>query len=226
MDILHRNDLELGGFAGVREHRLVTEARLFGGAAAPGAWNGLGTFIYLSDARFVPHGETRMHSHREVDVISVILQGRIRHEGSLEHGQELNVGDVQVQRAGGEGFRHNEINPDATENHMLQLWTQPEQTGQPAGYRLYHVAQGELHRVYGGSSEHQETFPATTLIHVGRLNPSQSARTSGPTLAYLAAGVGRANGHAVTEGDLMRDEGLHFEADESSVIVLVHLATR
>jgi hypothetical protein len=76
------------------------------------AWSGIGNFVYLADARFVPKGETGMHPHREIDVISVMVEGRIAHGGSLEHGQELNPFDVQVQRAGGEGFSHNETNPD------------------------------------------------------------------------------------------------------------------
>lgn len=224
MEILQRDTLPLGGFQGVREHRLVTESRLFGEHRTPGAWNGLGRFVYLADARFVPGGETKLHAHREVDVISVILEGRIAHEGSLEHGQELHIGDVQVQRAGGEGFEHNEVNPDDRENRMLQLWVLPERRGEPAGYRVYPVPQGGMVRVYGDSRDQQETLPAATLIDVGRLDPEQQAAADGPTLAYLASGSGSANGREVIEGDLMRDEGLHFEADEPSVIVLVHLA--
>lgn len=224
MEILHRDDLPLGGFAGVREYRLVTESRLFGEHGAPGAWNGLGRFVYLADARFVPRGETRMHGHREVDVISVILEGRIAHQGSLEHGQELGVGDVQVQRAGGEGFEHNEINPDDTENRMLQLWVLPELRGEPAGYRHYPVPRGKMVRVYGGKADQVETFPAGTLIDVGWLDSEQTATSHGPTLAYLASGSGSANGREVIEGNLMRSDGLHFEADEPSAIVLVHLS--
>lgn len=223
MEILHRDDLPLGGFQGVREHRLVTASRLFGEHAAPGAWDGLGRFVYLSDARFVPHGETRMHSHREVDVISVILEGRIAHEGSLEHGQELRVGDVQVQRAGGEGFLHNEVNPDEVANHMLQLWVLPEQRGEAAGYRFYQVPVGSVMRVYGGDPSQSQTLPAKTLIDVGRLNAGQQVTTQGPTLAYLASGSGSANGETVTTGDLMRDDNLSYTANASSVIVVVHL---
>jgi redox-sensitive bicupin YhaK (pirin superfamily) len=82
----------------------------------------------------MPHGETRMHAHHEIDVISVMVKGRIAHEGSLQHGQNLSGNDVQVQRAGGEGFSHNEINPDDNWNRMLQLWVLPEVPGQTADY--------------------------------------------------------------------------------------------
>ena len=68
MKILHRDDLERGGFAGLREHQLVTDSRVFGEHEANGAWDGIGGFVYLADARFLPKGETRLHSHREIDV--------------------------------------------------------------------------------------------------------------------------------------------------------------
>ena len=115
VEILHRDDLPLGGFAGLKEHRLVTDGKAWGPHRARGAWDGLGNFVYLADARFMPRGETTMHPHREVDVISVMVDGRIAHEGSLSHGEQLNTNDVQVQRAGGEGFTHNEVNPDDDE---------------------------------------------------------------------------------------------------------------
>lgn len=148
MEILHRDDLELGGFAGLREHRLVTGARLFGDSKSHKAWDGMGNFVYLADAIFSPNGETRLHSHQEIDVISVMVEGRIIHEGSLENGQEMDRHHVQAQRAGGEGFSHNEINPDDTENRMIQLWVLPEQQGQVADYKLYSPKEGELTRVY------------------------------------------------------------------------------
>ena len=78
----------------------------------PGTWPGLGNFVYLADAKFIPNGETHLHPHKEIDVISVIVKGRISHEGTLEQGKTLEKNHVQVQRAGGQGFTHNEVNPD------------------------------------------------------------------------------------------------------------------
>jgi redox-sensitive bicupin YhaK (pirin superfamily) len=112
-----------------------------------GIWH---CFVYLADARFMPHGETHMHNHHEIDVISVLVDGRLSHEGSLQHGKNLYSNDVQVQRAGGEGFSHNEINPDENWNRMIQLWVLPEQAGQPADYKVYQPVTGELTRIYGG----------------------------------------------------------------------------
>lgn len=105
----------------------------------------------MADAKFNPKGETGMHPHKEIDVISVMIEGRVSHEGSLAHGQGLETGNVQVQRAGGEGFSHNEVNPDNKKNRMIQLWVLPEEEGQPAGYKYYIPALTGTTRVYGGN---------------------------------------------------------------------------
>lgn len=222
MEILHREDIPLGGFAGVREHRLVMDPRAFGVHAHPGTWSGIGNFVYLSDARFVPQGETRMHDHHGIDVISVMVEGRISHGGSLEDGQEVSANQVQVQHAGGEGFSHNEINPDNTENRMIQLWALPEEEGQSAGYKVYQLEKGVSTRVYGGEADQDETFPGRTLIDVALLVPGQNVTVEGPFVAYLTRGRGSANGEAVAEGDLIRGDRLAFEASEDGLLIVMH----
>ncbi|MCK5666803.1 MAG: hypothetical protein KAI17_25110, partial [Thiotrichaceae bacterium] len=65
--ILQRDELPLGGFAGLKEHRLIMSPELFGEYVNVGTWPGIGSFVYLADARFNPKGETRMHDHKEID---------------------------------------------------------------------------------------------------------------------------------------------------------------
>lgn len=223
VSVLHRDDLPLGGFAGLREHRLVMDPKAFGRQADPDAWPGIGRFVYLSDARFNPKGDTTLHAHREVDVISVMISGRIVHEGSLEHGQQLQSYDVQVQRAGGEGFSHNEINPDETENRMIQLWALPETAGEPAGYRMYRPERGSLTRVYGGNAEQRETFPADTVIEVALLSRGQSACHDGAFMAYVTQGDCLSdNGSGFAEGDLLRGDKLDITATRDTHLIVVH----
>ncbi len=221
--ILRRDDLPLGGFAGLREHRLVMDSQAYGPNKDPHAWDGVGNFIYLADARFIPHGETGLHPHQEVDVISVMVEGRIAHGGSLSDGRELNAPQVQVQRAGGEGFNHNEVNPDDTPNRLIQLWVRPESSGQPAGYKVYKPEQGSVTRIYGGESGQDETFASRTLIDVALLNEGQDVEFSGSLLAYVTKGRGLANGQEVDDGDLIRTDSLNFSASEEVQLTVVHL---
>ena len=224
MEVLHRDNLELGGFAGLREHRLVTDSRVFGRQKEPGTWDGIGNFVYLADARFMPRGETHMHPHREIDVISVMVEGRIAHEGSLEHGQEMRAGDVQVQRAGGDGFAHNEVNPDEVENRMIQIWVLPETAGEPASYRLYSLKPGAMRRIYGGPKDQTETHDSHTLIDVGLLEAGQEISVDGPFQIYLTAGSGTVDEVEVHDGDMARGDGLSFRASEDTQLIVVHLA--
>lgn len=223
IEILHRDDLPLGGFAGLKEHRLVTDPKAWGSHRAQGAWDGLGNFVYLADARFLPNGETTLHPHREVDVISVMVEGRIAHEGSLGDGGQLNTHDVQVQRAGGEGFTHNEINPDDTGNRMIQLWVLPENPGEPAGYMTYTPNWGTLTRVYGGPADQQDTFDSQTVMEVALLHTGDTVTAEGDFIAYITKGQGNASGAPVTDGDLMRGRGLQFVAEEDVQLLIIRL---
>lgn len=215
---LHRDEIPLGGFAGLKEHRLVVDTRLGGGGDT---WNGIGNFVYLADARFLPHGDTHLHSHKEIDVISVMVEGRIEHEGSLEHGKGLSANQVQVQRAGSEGFSHNEINPDPTLNHMIQLWVLPENPDTCAAYKCYDIDLGKLTQVYGGDTNQNATFDSHTIVEVGRFEAGETLEKQMPFMAYVTRGAGELNDEAVRAGDLVRGEALTFTATETDTQIIV-----
>jgi redox-sensitive bicupin YhaK (pirin superfamily) len=224
MEILKRDSLKEGGFAGLKEHRLIKDPRLFGAQENnDGSWPGLENFVYLADARFTPHGETRMHSHTEIDVISVMVEGNIKHEGSLETGKDLSRNDVQVQRAGGEGFSHNEINPDENWNRLIQLWALPEVAGQAASYKVYKPVKGELTRIYGGGDNSEADFPSKTKIDVALLSNGQQIEVDGPFLFYITRGKGIANNKAVEDGDLIRGSSIKFKASEDVQLMVIHV---
>lgn len=225
MQVLRRDTLPLGGFAGLTEHRLVTDSRVFAGRKSPETWEGIGNFVYLADARYQPFGETGMHPHKEVDVISVMVEGRVAHEGSLEHGRDLLTGDVQVQRAAGEGFSHNEINPDDFRSRLLQIWVLPEEAGRPAGYKYYSPAAGEATRIYGGGKDQDETFDSQTHIDIIHLDSGDVADLPANALVYAYAGSAEltdASGTlAIEDGDLIRGSNLRAQTAEGVSLVVV-----
>ncbi|PCI53074.1 MAG: pilus assembly protein [Alphaproteobacteria bacterium] len=225
MDILTFDELPQGGFAGLREKRFVVDRRLFGNNKNTAFQDGIGNFVYLADANFVPNGETGLHPHREIDVISIMVDGNISHAGSLEHGQGLAAGMVQVQRAGGEGFEHNEINPDDTKNHMIQIWVTPDEPGEPgepAGYKVYNPKSGELVHVYGGSKDQDERFYSKTHIDVVNTIPEQSIAHTGDFMAYLSKGSGTINGKTVAPRTLIRASSMDFKAEDAGQLILIY----
>jgi len=222
MEMLRYDDLPQGGFAGLLERQFVTDVRLFGERKKPVTADGIGNFVYLADANFQPKGETGMHPHREIDVISVMVEGQVQHEGSLEHGQGLQAGMVQVQRAGAEGFTHNEINPDDSPNHMIQLWVLPDEAGEPAGYRVYSPEKGSRVQIYGGSKDQNEQFYSQTYIDVANVDASQTINHDGQVMAFLSKGSGVANGEHVTARTLISCDGLDFKAETSAQLILIY----
>ncbi len=225
MQILSRGSLPLGGFAGLTEHRLVTDSRVFGGRKPPNTFDGIGNFVYLADAQFNPRGETHMHPHKEIDVISIMMNGRISHEGSLEHGQSLNAGEAQVQRAGGEGFTHNEVNPDNNKNRMLQLWVLPDESGQAAGYKHYSLKAKGMTRIYGGNKSQNETFDSKTYIDIVRLSKGENITFNEEILAYVSQGTAEFSDENSTfsaeNGDLIRSYKTEITTTNNAEIVVV-----
>lgn len=222
MEILRYDDLPQSGFAGLMERQFVTDRRIFGGRKYSAKADGIGNFVYLADANFNPNGQTGMHPHREIDVISVMVDGRIHHEGSLEHGQGLQAGMAQVQRAGAEGFTHNEINPDDSPNHMIQLWVLPDEAGELAGYRVYSPESGSRLQIYGGSKAQGERFYSQTCIDIANLEPNQTVTHEGKVMAFLSKGSGIANGEDVGARTLMRGDRLDFTAETSAQLILIY----
>ncbi len=217
--ILRRDELRLGGFAGLKEHRLVTDISIFGPHKEPDTFDGIGSFVYLADARFNPHGETRMHPHREIDVISVMVEGKIDHEGSLQHGETIHSGQVQVQRAGAEGFMHNEINPDETTNRMIQLWFKPEVAGMKADYAVYDTHQ-QVTRVYGGGQDAR--FQSKTIMEVIKLKKDESFYLKGLFQLYVMTGELYYDDEVIQEGDLIEDFDLDVQAMSDAFFILIY----
>ena len=222
MKIIKRNNLRRGGFAGLRETRLVMSPNLFRGHREAGTSTGIGKFCYLADASFLPHGETRMHTHKEIDVISIMVDGRIKHEGSMGDGQELLVDDIQVQRAGIEGFSHNEVNPDNAKNRMIQLWMIPEDQEEPAAYQKFRAQAGKRTRIYGGPTDQEKTFTARTVIDVAHVDAGDSIRQPGRCLVYVTSGVGVNDGETLREGDLIDTRDINFKAETDSKLILAY----
>ncbi|MBU2969795.1 pirin family protein [Pseudoalteromonas sp. C2R02] len=224
MDILTFDELPQGGFAGLIERQFVTDRRVFKNQKNKHVFDGIGNFVYLADANFLPKGETGMHGHKEVDVISVMVEGEVSHAGSLEHGKGLVAGSVQVQRAGAQGFKHNEINPNSQPNHMIQLWVMPDELGEPAGYKTYQPADGKVMHIYGGDKNQSDTFYSKTAIDVGQLKEGQSTLKSGPVMAFISKGSGIINGKKIYARTLVKsNEPILFEALEQSQIIFIYL---
>src|SRR6266850_6119370 len=176
------------------------------------------------------------HGHRDMEIISYVLDGELAHKDSMGNGSTIRPGDVQRMSAG-TGVTHSEYNPSRTDPvHFLQIWLLPERQGLQPGYeqRTFPAADrdGKLRLVAsrtgrdGSVTVHQdaEVFAATlapeaSVVH--RLRPGRHA------WVQVARGAVTVNGTTLGQGDgaALTDEAtVELRATRPSEVLLFDLA--
>lgn len=96
---------------------------------------GFSALRVINDDRVTPGAGFDTHGHRDMEIISYVLEGEIAHKDSEGNVATLPVGEFQLMSAGS-GIRHSEFNPSRTQGlHFLQIWIQPNIYGEAPGYQ-------------------------------------------------------------------------------------------
>jgi redox-sensitive bicupin YhaK (pirin superfamily) len=164
----------------------------------------------INDDRVAAGGGFPTHAHRDMEIISYVLEGALSHQDSLGTGSVIRPGDVQRMSAG-TGVRHSEFNASKSEPvHFLQIWVIPERAGLPPGYeqKTFPVAErrGKLHLVASRDGrDGSVTIHQDAALYLAALNEGETARhapAAGRSVwVHVARGEVTVGGERLTEGD-------------------------
>ena len=179
------------------------------------------------------------HSHRDMEIISYVLEGELEHKDSIGNGSVIRPGDVQRMSAG-TGIAHSEFNASDTDPvHFLQIWIQPEQTGIQPSYEQKNFSldekQGRLRLVASPDGRdnsvtiHQDANLYVAVLNQGeRINHSIANNRS--LWLQIARGSAEINGQTLQAGDgaaITQETDIEITATtDDSEILLFDLAKK
>ncbi|MFO0684154.1 MAG: pirin family protein [Sandaracinus sp.] len=190
----------------------------------------------LNEDRVAGGGGFPTHGHREMEIVSYVIDGALAHQDSMGNGSTLRPGDVQRMTAG-TGVYHSEENASPREGvHFLQIWILPDTPRLAPGYEQKHFAarerQGQLRLV--GSRDGREgsiVIHQDLALYAALLEPTHRvthALASGRhAWVQLVRGTVRVNGETLKAGDgaaISGEREVSIEADTGAELLLFDLA--
>lgn len=171
------------------------------------------------------------HGHRDMEIVSIVLDGALEHADSIGTREVLKAGEVQVMSAGA-GIRHSEYNASATDTvHFLQLWLMPRHQGLPPRWEQREFADRDgklLPVVSNGDIPGTLSIDQDATIYLSRLAAGKQLTHANKAKAYLFVMEGEldVNGHSLKKGDQARIDGetaLNLQAKADAHFVLLDL---
>ena len=197
---------------------------------------GFGALRVINDDRVAPGKGFATHGHRDMEIVTYVLEGALEHKDSLGTGSVIRPGEVQIMSAG-TGIQHSEFNHSPIEPvHLLQIWIVPDRPGLPPRYdqRTFDPAElaGKLRRVVSPDGDggaiviHQDAS-----MHAARLGAAdvvEHALAPGRRAwLQVARGAVTANGARLGPGDgaaVTGERTITVRANEAAEILLFDLA--
>lgn len=150
------------------------------------------------------------HSHKDMEIVTYVLQGELEHKDSLGNGSVMRYGDVQRMSAG-TGIQHSEFNPSATNPvHLLQIWILPGQQGIAPSYEQTTFTEAEKcdrlrligspHGREGSVTIHQDVNLYAAVLQQGA-SVSHTLAASRVAWLQVARGSVILNGQSLAAGD-------------------------
>ena len=177
---------------------------------------GFGPLRVINEDRVQPGQGFGTHGHRDMEIISYVLEGALAHRDSMGNGSVLKPGDVQRMSAG-TGVRHSEYNGSEREPvHFLQIWIEPAVRNVAPGYQEAHfddaAKRGTLRLIASGDGRagsvaiHQDANVYAALID-GTERVEFAQRAGRRTYVHVVRGKLDVAGQALAAGDALKSVG-------------------
>jgi quercetin 2,3-dioxygenase len=200
---------------------------------------GFGNLRVINEDRIAGGEGFGTHGHRDMEILSYVLEGALAHADSLGNGGESGIirpGDVQRMTAG-TGVRHSEYNALADRTtHFLQIWLLPRHAGIAPGYEQRHFSpatrQGKMTLIASESGRDGSiTLHADAAVYAGLLDAEDSAvvRLAEGRRGYVhvARGELQVNGVQLQAGDALKleqEDTISFSAAKAAEVLVFDLA--
>jgi len=174
---------------------------------------GFGPLRVINEDRVAPGMGFGTHGHRDMEIVSYVLDGALAHRDSMGNGSVIRPGDVQRMSAGS-GVMHSEFNHEKQgETHFLQIWIEPAVRGIAPGYeeKRFDAAakRGRLALIASpDGADGSVTIHQDARIHAGLFDGDERAGLAiAPgrrSYVHVARGAVTVNGHALRAGDAVK----------------------
>jgi len=199
------------------------------------AYMGYGPLRVINEDRVQPGMGFGTHGHRDMEIVSYVLDGELAHKDNMGNGSVITPGDVQRMSAG-RGVQHSEYNPSQTGPvHFLQIWILPRQTGIDPGYEQTRFEpaekRGRLRLIASPDGrDGSVTIHQDATVYAALLDGAESARhelaKGRRAYVHVARGSVRVNGTLLAAGDAAKIDGEHsimLDGGEAAEVLLFDL---
>ena len=197
---------------------------------------GFGPLRVINEDRVQPGQGFGTHGHRDMEIISYVLEGALAHKDSMGNGSVIRPGDVQRMSAG-KGVRHSEYNAsDRDLVHFLQIWIEPSESGVEPSYEDKHFdeasTRGKLRLIASSDGRegsvrlHQDADLYAALVD-GDEKVNFGPRPDRRIYVHVVRGEAQVNGQPLQAGDAMKlsgaDNEVRIENGRGSEVLLFDL---
>jgi redox-sensitive bicupin YhaK (pirin superfamily) len=189
----------------------------------------------INEDRIAPGSGFGAHSHRDMEILTYVLDGALAHRDSMGNGSVIRPGDVQRMSAG-KGVTHSESNAAEDQTHFLQIWIEPNVLGIDPGYeeKRFEATQkrGQLRLIASPDGRDGSiTIHQDAKLYAGLFNGAETQSVPLPARRrawlHVARGEIVANGVTLKTGDALKlidETKLELEQGKEAEVLLFDLA--